>query len=624
MSTAPPQAPSDRQRFVIAVSTFLGALLLLFQAFAVAQEAHAQSELPTLTKTFVQSTIGPGSSAALQYTISNPGSSVSDLAFDDSLLVDIANPGSALTTCNGTLSAPDGGTLVSFSEGRLGAGDSCTITVNVTGSTAGTFVDPTGDLTSSAGNSGATSATLVVDAGRPGFSKSFAPATITLGGVSALTFTIDNTANTAALNSVSFSDNLPSDMVVATLPNASATCGGYSTALTADPGTNSISYFSSGGTVLAAGSTCTVSVDVTTTRTGTFVNTSSELTSADPATEFNGFATAALDVPREFLLKSFTDDPVAPGGTVTLEYTITNLERRNTITSIAFSDDLDAALSGLAATGLPANDVCGDGSQLAGTGVVSLSGGTLDPGQSCTFSVTLQVPTGASTGTYTSTSGAITFDSGGEPMTGNTATDQLFVETAPVLTKLFVDDPISAGDDVVLRFTVENTSTSSDLTDIAFIDELTTFLPLPLSVTLPSPGFCGAGSSMALITLDIDRQALSMTGGSLDESSSCTFDVTISVPLGMATGTYTNVTSSITGLIFGEVEVEGAPATDDLVVVAAPDLNKAFTDSPVAPGDQVTLEFTLTHSPNAPGDATGYLDADLLRRHPLAGHHLCL
>ena len=52
-----------------------------------------------------------------------------------------------------------------------------------------------GDLTSSAGSSGTASADLTVATNRPGFSKSFSPATVPIGSRSRLTFTIDNTAN---------------------------------------------------------------------------------------------------------------------------------------------------------------------------------------------------------------------------------------------------------------------------------------------------------------------------------------------------------------------------------------------------------------------------------------------
>ena len=64
-------------------------------------------------------------------------------------------------------------------------------------------------------------------------------------------------------------------------------------------------------------------------------------------------------------------------------------------------------LAGLTATGLPLNNVCGTGSQISGTTLLSLSGGTLPPEGSCTFTVTLQVPAAATTGIYPNVSSEI-------------------------------------------------------------------------------------------------------------------------------------------------------------------------------------------------------------------------
>ena len=57
--------------------------------------------------------------------------------------------------------------------------------------------------------------------------------------------------------------------------------------------------------------------------------------------------------------------------------------------------------------GLPANDVCGAGSQLTGTDTITLTGGTIPPEGSCTFSVDLQVPAGVAYGVYTNTTSTI-------------------------------------------------------------------------------------------------------------------------------------------------------------------------------------------------------------------------
>ncbi len=130
------------------------------------------------------------------------------------------------------------------------------------------------------------------------------------------------------------------------------------------------------------------------------------------------------------LTKTFTNDPVAPGDTVTLEFTITNLDLAAAgIDTIQFTDDLDAALSGLRAIGLPANNVCGAGSQIAGTSLLTFTGGVLANGASCTFSVTLRVPDSAPAGSFTNTTSTVSAVelSDFEPIGGPPASDDLDV-----------------------------------------------------------------------------------------------------------------------------------------------------------------------------------------------------
>ena len=170
----------------------------------------AQQSPPTFSKAFSPDIIGPGSVSTLTFTIFNGGASpVTALAFTDTLPtgVTIANPAVASTTClDGQVGAPAGGGTISFSDGRLGVGLTCTATVDVTSSSVGTHTNISGDLTSSAGTTDPASDTLTVDTTLPGFSKSFAPSSIALGGRSTLTFTIDNSANTSLRFYRQFSD----------------------------------------------------------------------------------------------------------------------------------------------------------------------------------------------------------------------------------------------------------------------------------------------------------------------------------------------------------------------------------------------------------------------------------
>jgi FlgD Ig-like domain len=109
----------------------------------------------------------------------------------------------------------------------------------------------------------------------PLFSKQFSPASITAGGVSTLTFTIDNTANSVAATGLDFTDNLPAGVVVASPANASVTCTGGT--ITATPGAGAITY--TGGSISAVAS-CTIQVDVISVTASTYNNTSGDLTSS--------------------------------------------------------------------------------------------------------------------------------------------------------------------------------------------------------------------------------------------------------------------------------------------------------------------------------------------------------
>ena len=227
---------------------FLVRCAILLSVVLLFGAVNAQAQ-PTFNKAFISDTIGPGSISTLTFTITNTEATpVTDLAFTDNLPagVMIATPASAFSTLGGTLSAPAGGSTIGFSGGILGAGAVGLITVDVTSAEPGTHMNVSGDLTSSAGNSGPATADLIVDTDRPGFSKSFAPSTVSRGSRSTLTFTIDNSANPASVSYLVFTDNLPAGMVVASPANIS-TSGLVNGMVTAVPGSGIIAYtFSSG------------------------------------------------------------------------------------------------------------------------------------------------------------------------------------------------------------------------------------------------------------------------------------------------------------------------------------------------------------------------------------------
>lgn len=600
-----------------------------FLLFAIsAAPALAQ---PTISKVFTPNTIGPGNIASATFTISNgSGAPVTDLAFSDDLPsvpgpLLIADPANAATDCDlgltGSLSAPAGGSTIALSGAQIGAGQSCTVTVDVTAATAGAHTNPAITLSSSAGSSMSLPVDLTVNTSYPGFTKSFAPSTISLGSKSTLTFTFDNSLNAAAVTFLSFTDNLPTGMVIADPANSSYDCGMPNFELTAEPGSSVISMSDSGIAfpgfeVILAGATCSLAVDVIGTSTGLAHNTTSELNFQSGVFASAGKASDTLNVTVTPLSiqKAFVNDPVAPGDTVTLDFSISNLDRNFGATNVAFVDDLTTlspALAGLTFSSLLSND-CGGTVGGVGSTTISLSGGNLAPEATCSISTSLSVPAVATPGVYTNTTGTVTGNVGGSASTGNMAVDTLFVEPAPLITKTFLADPVNPGDSVVLEFTVTNTSTTSSATNIAFTDSFSTILPTA-SVT-PATECCGTGSSCAFTPLfnppppsDVSPATFSLTGGTLAAAGtagdSCTFSVTLDVDSGAPSGIYPNLTSTVTATVDGATR-EGDGAFDELTVLAAPALTKVFVDDPVAPGDLVTLEFVLTHPADAPSDAT--------------------
>ncbi|WP_417207585.1 Ig-like domain-containing protein [Antarctobacter sp.] len=346
---------------------------------------------PTFTKSFADSAIPLGFSTTLTLRIDNSASSGAavDVAFTDTLPagLQIATPANASTSCaSATLTAPAGGSAISLSDGFMNGGTSCVVEVDVTGTALGSHVNTTGDLTSSLGNSGTASDTLVVEP-QPGFAKAFADAAIAQGFDTTLTFSIDNSGATLTASALDFTDTLPAGLQVAATPNAATTCTGG--ALTATGGAGTLSY--TGGS-LTGGGTCTVAVDVTGTATGALTNTSGDLTSS------MGNSGTASDnitvVPQPGFAKAFAPAGINLGQSSTLTFTVDNTGSILAATALDFSDTLPANLA-VAATP-NASTTCTGGTLTAtgGAGSIGYTGGSLAASSSCTVSVDV-TPTAA-------------------------------------------------------------------------------------------------------------------------------------------------------------------------------------------------------------------------------------
>ena len=588
---------------------------------ALSRMAQAQ---PAFSTSFSPNSIGPGGTTTLTYTIDNTSSAtgVTDMAFINTLPagVTLATPASASTSCVGssaataTLSAPDGGATFGFSDGRLAGLASCTVSVNVTSSVAAAYTNTTGDLTSSAGNSGAASSNLTIVTTRASFTKAFVPSTINQNGISTLTYTIDNSSNANPIGNLDFTEVLPTGLVVASPSNATTNCiapAGPNTILTAVSGSSTITLDANGNTffpgfeVTPAGGTCTVSLNVQGAGVGTFTATSGDL-----LTDFTsvGPSTATLTVIGGDLVmsKSFTDDPVTAGATVTLDYTLRNNDRNFAASAVAFSDDLNAALAGLTLDSVASN-TCGGTVSGAGTTSVSFSGGSIAAQSDCMISLSLPVPAGAVTGGYPSTSSAVTATVNGTSVTGTTASDTLSVQgvtqSPPTLAVTF-GDAVPGGPSSG-TFVLTNTATvgASDVTAVVEISP-----PLPFPVTL-TPGANGCGGAFSTVSTGFDQQGIQLAGGVLNASGtagdSCTVNFDITVPSGVSPGVL-SFTSQAPSATVGGVTATGSATSATMTIGGgvAVDLIKAFDATDAQVGGTVGLTFTITNRAESAGTAT--------------------
>jgi uncharacterized repeat protein (TIGR01451 family) len=351
--------------------------------FSACLVAPASPPPPAIAKAFAPSSIAVNGTSTLTFTITNTAqgnAALTGVAFTDTLpagLV-VATPNGLSGTCGaGTVTAAAGGGSIALSGGTLAAGGSCTISVNVTATSAGTKTNNTGPITSTeSGQGGNASVDLIVtgQATPPTITKSFNPTSIALNGTTTLSFALTNPNASATLNNIGFSDTLPAGLVVATPNGLTGTCGGGTIAATTGSGTVSLS----GATIAASGS-CTLSVNVTGTTTGT-KNNSVQVSSTNGGngnTANASVTVTAMLLSPATLSKSFGTATLAPGGVTTLSFTLTNPNTSSALTGVGFTDTLPGGLVLSTPNGLSGS--CGGGTitAVAGSSSVSLSGATL-------------------------------------------------------------------------------------------------------------------------------------------------------------------------------------------------------------------------------------------------------
>ena len=523
---------------------------------------------PTIAKAFGAATIAVGGTTTLTFTLTNPNTTVglSGVSFADTLPAGLTGPAGTTLVCGGSLAVSGGGVSLAFSGGTLAGGGSCSISVNVTGTTAGVKNNTTGPVSSTESGAGSPSNTATVTVvAPPTIAKSFGAASIPVNGTTSLAFTLANPNGSVALTGVSFTDTLPAGL---TAPGGTTPgCGG---SLAGGGGGTSLAF--SGGT-LAGGGSCSISVNVTGTPAGVKNNTTGPVSSTESGAGSPSNTATVTVVAPPTVAKSFGAASIVVNATTSLDFTLANPNATVPLTGVSFTDNLPAGLTAPAGT----TPVCGGSFTVAGASL-TLSGGMLAAGGSCTVTVTV---TGTSTGVKNNTTGPVSSTESGAGSASNTATVTVTAPGAPTITKSFASPMVALGGTVSVSFVLNNPGTSG-LTGLAFTDTLPAGLAAPNGTT----PVCGGSLVVS------GGASLSFSGGALSAGTTCTISVIV-------TASAAGVQNNTTGPISSNETGVGTPSnTATVTVVAPPTIAKSFGTSPIAVGGTTSLALTLTN-PNA-------------------------
>jgi uncharacterized repeat protein (TIGR01451 family) len=326
--------------------------------------------------------------------------------------------------------------------------------------------------TSENGNDAAFDNIEVLDA-TPQLDKAFSPTVLSVGETSELTYTITNTSELAAKNGWSFSDTLPTGLVVATPAQASSTCASPTT-VTAVAGGDSIAV---SGSLAAGMAYCTVTIDVTSHTEGKYVNGPDNITTytgIEPPDEATVTFSANADLAIE---KSASPSPGVPGADVTYTLKVTN-KGPDTAENTVVLDTLPEGLSFVSAS-----SQC----SAATPAQVRCSLGSLALGDTVTLEIVARIADSVTDGfVNTATVSSTTPD---PDLSNNTASASTPIppEADLEIKKVASPTTVTAGGEVSYTLTVNNNG-PHDATDVTVTD------PLPPGLTAtsarPSQGTC--------------------------------------------------------------------------------------------------------------------------------------
>jgi uncharacterized repeat protein (TIGR01451 family)/fimbrial isopeptide formation D2 family protein len=487
---------------------------------------------PTMAKAFAPAAVGPGVTSTITFTLTNANTTttLTGVRFTDALVnMEVASTGPATGTCAGagalSFTAGQTGTLT-FGGLTVPQAASCTVVLPVRsvvpGSLPNTVSGATSDQTPVAG-AGA-SATLTVYS-PPELTEAFGPGVIVTGGTTTLTITVRN-PNAVALTGVAFNNTLSNMTAVGGVRGG--TCAGTATSFSA--GATALGF---SGLTVPAGASCTVTVQVTSSRVSPvsgWPNQSDGATSAQTPNPGSPSSPVALTVLgyAEVALE-FRPAAIPVSGTSTAVFTLSN-PNPIALTAASFSVTFPAGVTTTntaqnyigAGRGTCTGTLPGAQGAGAATATRTFSGTTIPANSSCTIFVDVTSPT---SGLYTAASTGVRATETGTAA-GPVSNNATLAVGRLGISKAFAPLTVGVGEQSTLTITLTNPGTTvANAGSVSLTDALPAEVAYGGAVTGNTCG--GTVRDGASGTFEAGDTSLRLTGATVPANGSCALTVAV-------------------------------------------------------------------------------------------------
>ncbi len=568
-------------------------------AFPASDNLNVQARVIAVRKDF-GGTLVVGGTTALTIRLANAASTtLTGVTFTDTLPANLLVVGTptASASCGGSAVVTSTPSSITLSNGVIPPGTVsnpgyCYIyaTVTTTVNAAYSNVIPAGDVTSDQGVTNTASNTATTTAypigGNATVGKAFSPTTISAGGSSRLQITI-TAPNDTGISGISLTDNLPGDLVILGSPAPVTNCAGAT--LVTQTGTQVIQL--SGGSITTPGTSCTVTVYVTSNTSGVYTNTlpGGSLSTFEGRTDPTTRSTN-LTVTEFSISKQFTPTTVNPNGISRLSIYLSN-KATVPLINVTLTDTLPSGLS--VAPSPEAESTCDGGTfnPIPLSQTVSITGTSVPPSDGvvpglCRLSVNV-----IATGSPGSRINTITTSNVLARISGTTTDIRPVANAQATLTvgslsiqivKGFSPESVLGGSYSVMSIELNNPN-NAPLSGIGFVDTM------PEGMILADPPAFDTGDCGGTLSAAADLKSFTYSGGSLPSSGRCTLTLHATMNV---TGTLTN-TIPAGAVTTSEGATNPDAASASLVNLPGASLSKSFSPNPVPVGVYSLLTITI-------------------------------